>query len=83
MLHLSADASLLGQYKVLEHHNLKIDTAVIAPNVHGQQNKTLPWFWSMDVQRDADVGTWINDCRHIPILVHSDGYSTNKFKCSL
>ena len=83
MLHLSADASLLGRYKVLERHDLKIDTAVIAPNVHGQRNKTLPWFWSMDVQKDADVGTWMNDCRHIPILVRSDGCSTNKFKCSL
>jgi hypothetical protein len=49
MLHLSADASLLDQYKVLERHDLKINTTVIAPNVRGQWNKSLPWFWSMDV----------------------------------
>ena len=42
MLHLSADASLLDRYKVLERHDLKIDTTVIAPNVCGQWNKTLP-----------------------------------------
>jgi hypothetical protein len=83
MLHLGADASLLNRYKVLERHDLKIDTTVIAPNVRGQRNKSLPWFWSMDVRRDADVGTWMNDCRHIPVLVRSDGCSTNKFKCSL
>jgi hypothetical protein len=83
MLHLGANASLLDQYKVLECHDLKIDTTVIAPNMHGQRNKSLPWFWSMDVQRDADIRTWMNDCRHIPVLVCSDGCSTNKFKCSL
>ena len=44
MLDLGADASLLNQYKVLERQDLKIDTAVIAPDVHGQQNKSLPWF---------------------------------------
>jgi hypothetical protein len=83
MLHLSADASLLDQYKVLERHDLKIDTTIIAPNVRGQQNKSLPWFWSMDVRRDADVRLWMNDCRRIPFLVRSDACSTNKFKCSL
>jgi hypothetical protein len=44
MLYLSADASLLDWYKVLECHDLKIDTTVIAPNVCGQQNISLPWF---------------------------------------
>jgi hypothetical protein len=83
MLHLSADASLLDRYKVLERHDLKIDTTVIAPNVRGQRNKSLPWFWSMDVRRDADVGLWMNDCRRIPVLVRSDACSTNNFKCSL
>ena len=65
MLDLGAEASLLDRYKVLERQELRIETAVIAPNVRGQRNKTLPWFWSMDVQRDADVGAWMNDCRDI------------------
>jgi len=68
MLELGADASLLDRYKALEPQDLKIDTTVIAPNVRGQRNKSLPWFWSMDVRRDADVGEWMNDCRCI--LVH-------------
>jgi hypothetical protein len=83
LLDLGANASLIDQYKVLECQDLRVDTAMIAPNVCGQRNKSLPWFWSMDVQRDADVGAWMNDCRHIPVLVHSDLCLTNNFKCSL
>ena len=44
MLDLGADTTLLDRYKVLEHQDLKINMTVIAPNVHGQQNKLLPWF---------------------------------------
>src|SRR6266705_7132074 len=69
---LGAEASLLDQYKVLERHALRTDTTVIAPNVRGQRNKSLPWFWSMDVCRDADVGAWMNDCRHILFHERSD-----------
>ncbi|KAN0121377.1 hypothetical protein V8E52_003273 [Russula decolorans] len=61
MLDLGADASLLDRYKVLERQHLRTNTTVIAPNVRGQRNKSLPWFWSMDVRRDADVGAWMND----------------------
>ena len=49
MSDLGADVSLLDRYKLLEHKDLKIDTTVIAPNVCGQRNTSLPWFWSMDV----------------------------------
>ncbi len=80
MLDLGADATLLDWYKVLEHQDLKIDMTVIAPNVCGQWNKSLPWFWSMDIRRDADVGPWMNDCRCISV---HDEFSTTKFKCSL
>lgn len=68
-LDLGADASLLDRYKILKRQDLRVDTAVIAPNVRGQRNKPLPWFWSLDVRRDADVGAWMNDCRCI--LVNS------------
>jgi hypothetical protein len=39
---LGANASLLNWYKVLEHQDLKINMAIIAPNMHGQCNKSLP-----------------------------------------
>ena len=73
MADLSAEASLLNRYKVLKCQDLTIDTTVIAPSVHGQQNKPLPWFWSMDVWRDAEAGAWMNDCRHFSFQLHSDG----------
>ena len=71
MQDLGADASLLNRYRILERQDLKIDTAVIAPDVRGQRNKSLPWFWTMDVRRDTDVGEWMNDCRFILVYVHS------------
>ena len=73
---LGTDNTLLSQYKVLERQDLKINTAVIAPNVRGQRNKSLPWFWSMDIQRDADVGAWMSDCRCTLVYVCSDTCST-------
>ena len=65
MLDLDAEAPLLDRYKALERQDLRINTTIIAPNVRGQRNKSLLWFWSMDVRRDADVGAWMNDCRCI------------------
>ena len=80
---LGAEVSLLDSYKPLARQDLRIDTAVIAPDVRGQRNKSLPWFWSMDVRRDADVGAWMNDCKHILFHVRSDRCSKNGFKYSL
>lgn len=76
MVDLGADASLLDRYKVLEHQDLRIDTTVIAPDMRGQRNKQLPWFWSMDIRRDTDVGAWVNDCRCTSVYAHSYGCST-------
>ena len=78
MVDLRAEASLLDRYKVLERQDLRIDTTVIVPNVRGQRNKSLPWFWSMDVRRDADVGVWMNDCKYI--LFHKRSDECSKIK---
>jgi hypothetical protein len=59
---LGADAFLLERYKVLTRQDLSVKTSVIAPHVRGQRNKSLPWFWTMDVRRDTDVGAWMEDC---------------------
>ena len=59
---LGADGSLLERYKVLTRQDLSVKTSVIAPDVRGQRNKSLPWFWTMDVRRDTDVGAWMEDC---------------------
>ncbi|KAF8256694.1 hypothetical protein EI94DRAFT_1640222 [Lactarius quietus] len=62
MVDLSASDNLLEWYKVLKHQHLSVKTSVIAPEVRGHQNTSLPWFWTMDVQRDTDVGEWMEDC---------------------
>jgi hypothetical protein len=59
---LGADRSLLDRYKVLTRQDLSVKTSRIAPDVRGQRNQSLPWFWTMDVQRDAEVGEWMEDC---------------------
>jgi hypothetical protein len=59
---LGADTFLLGRYKVLRRQDLSIKTTVIDPHVRGQRNESLPWFWAMDIRRDADVGEWVADC---------------------
>ncbi|KAF8261037.1 hypothetical protein EI94DRAFT_1429377, partial [Lactarius quietus] len=49
MVDLSASDNLLERYKVLKHQHLSVKTSVIAPEVWGQRNTSLPWFWTMDV----------------------------------
>ena len=80
MVNLGASTSLLDRYKVLRRQDLSVKTSVIAPHVRGQRNKSLPWFWTMDVQRDADVGEWMEDCTCISVHTHSKEYNT---PCSL
>jgi hypothetical protein len=62
MVDLGAGANLLDRYKVLTRQDLSVKTSVITPHICGQRNKSLPWFWTMDVQRDTDVREWIEDC---------------------
>ena len=62
MVDLGASTNLLDRYKVLTRQDLSVKTSVIAPHVRGQRNKALPWFWTMDVRRDEDVGEWMKDC---------------------
>ena len=63
MVGLGAGSNLLNRYQVLSWEDLSINTSVIAPQVQGQQNKSLPWFLTMDVQQDADVREWMEDCK--------------------
>ena len=62
MVDLEAGSNLLDRYQVLSRQDLSVKTSVIAPQVRGQRNKSLPWFWTMDVRRDTDVGEWMEDC---------------------
>jgi hypothetical protein len=59
---LGASPSLLDQYKVLTRQDLSVKTSIIAPHVRGQRIQSLPWFWTIYVRRDADIGEWMEDC---------------------
>jgi hypothetical protein len=59
---LNAGTVLLERYKILTRQDLSVKTSIIAPEVRGQRNKSLPWFWTMDVRKDTEVGAWMEDC---------------------
>jgi hypothetical protein len=67
---LGADAFMLDRYKVLRYQDLSVKTSVIASDVRGQRNKSLPWFWTMDVRRDTNVGEWMEDCAYFFVYTH-------------
>ena len=67
MVDLGAAMNILDWYKVLRCQDLSVKTTVLAPDVQGQRNKSLPWFWTMDVRQDADVGEWMEDCEYFPV----------------
>ncbi|KAH9015214.1 hypothetical protein EDB84DRAFT_1567796 [Lactarius hengduanensis] len=61
IVNLGASTFLLDRYKVLTRQDLSVKTSIIAPQVRGQRNQSLPWFWTMDVRGDADEGEWMED----------------------
>ncbi|KIK73266.1 hypothetical protein PAXRUDRAFT_64550, partial [Paxillus rubicundulus Ve08.2h10] len=61
MISLGADEGTLVRYQVLEKEHLKVNMAVLDPNAQGHQDSTLAWFWTMDVQRDAEVNDWMSE----------------------
>lgn len=77
LVDLGASTSLLDRYKILRRQDLSVKTSVIAPHIRGQRNESLPWFWTMDVRRDADVGEWIEDCTCFSVHSHSRNVTLN------
>jgi len=75
IVNLRADSDLLCQYKVLTRQDLSVKTSVISADVRGQWNKSLPWFWTLDVRRDADIGAWMEDCMCSIIYARQETYS--------
>ncbi|KIK72975.1 hypothetical protein PAXRUDRAFT_21374 [Paxillus rubicundulus Ve08.2h10] len=59
MVTLRANDDILAWYQGLSKDHLKISGTVAELNVRGHRNDTLPWFWSMDVARDAEANNWM------------------------
>ncbi|KAF9228573.1 hypothetical protein BS17DRAFT_691138 [Gyrodon lividus] len=62
MISLEADKDTLIWYRLLDPKHLKVSTTVSDPNAWGNQNSTLAWFWTMDVQRDSELNDWMSEC---------------------
>ncbi|KIJ59563.1 hypothetical protein HYDPIDRAFT_33092 [Hydnomerulius pinastri MD-312] len=55
MVALGADEALLQKYQVLKATDVSSSTILIDPGLPSQRNKTLAWFWTIDVSGgDAD-----------------------------
>lgn len=61
LLNLGA-SELLQKYQELNKSDLKVNSVVTDPNARSQQNSTLPWFWSLDVQGDSVSNDWLSEC---------------------
>ncbi|KAF8835197.1 hypothetical protein BDN67DRAFT_913465, partial [Paxillus ammoniavirescens] len=59
MVALGASNDILARYQALTKDHLKVSSAVAKLNARGHRNDTLPWFWSMDVTRDAEADDWM------------------------
>jgi hypothetical protein len=49
LIDLGADASTLDHYKPLTQQDMHVSTAVMEPNAPGQQDTSLPWFWTVQI----------------------------------
>ncbi|KAG1784677.1 uncharacterized protein HD556DRAFT_1314890 [Suillus plorans] len=62
MMKLEPRKDQLEKYKHLLRDQLKISTAVRDPNARGQRNKSLAWFWSVEVELGGPNQLWNEEC---------------------
>ncbi|KAG2126355.1 uncharacterized protein EDB93DRAFT_1109674, partial [Suillus bovinus] len=63
MMKLDTGHGQLQKYKSLLHEQLKVSTAVGDPNACGQQNESLAWFWSVEVDMRGPDQSWNEECK--------------------
>jgi hypothetical protein len=68
MILLGAGPDLLKTYQELKTEDLTSQTTLIDPSLQGQQNKSLPWFWTIDVPEDTKTNDWMLECMFPPHL---------------
>jgi hypothetical protein len=63
MLSLGAGPDLVQTYvQRVETEDLTSQTVLIDPLLPGQRNKSLPWFWTINVPEDAEANDWMLEC---------------------
>ena len=63
MISLGAGPDLLKTYKELKPEDLTSQTALIDASLPGQRNKSLPWFWTIDIHEDVEANDWMLECK--------------------
>jgi hypothetical protein len=71
---LDADPDILSKFKVLKPEDLEASTVISEPNARGQRNKSLAWFWSMDVQADTQDNQLMTECEQHPSVICYSGW---------
>lgn len=62
MVSLAPAPELLDTYKELKREHLTSQTTLIDPSLPGQRNKSLPWFWTIDIPTHAGEDDWMSEC---------------------
>jgi len=63
MSSLGALEELLKTYQVLHNADLRTTTALVNPKLPGQRNRSLAWFWHLDVDQDVTGNQWMEECK--------------------
>lgn len=56
MIKLGAGVSDLGKYKALTKADVAVSTAVMKPNMSGQRDAGLAWFWTIHQPEEGTSG---------------------------
>jgi hypothetical protein len=68
MILLGARPDLLRTYQELKTEDLTSQTTLIDPSLQGQQNKSLAWFWTINVPENTETNDWMLECMFSPHL---------------
>ena len=63
MISLGAGPDLIKAYKELKLEDITSQMALIDPSLPGQRNKSLPWFWTIDIPEDVEANDWMLECK--------------------
>ena len=66
---LGASDELREKYQVLHNADLKTTTSLVDPHLPGQRNRSLAWFWSLDVDRDVTGNEWMEECKLDSLMI--------------
>lgn len=70
IIKLGANRSALDRYQVLKQEDLKAGTFLVNPSLPGTRHSKLAWFWSMDIQKDNDSSSWMQECKRSVYFTH-------------